>query len=138
MAAKRFASKIDWWLIAILMGSVILVVVGLGVSINQDPDPTHAAVAVSLTLLFLALIGSVLFRTYYQVDGNNLRIVSGPFHWNVPIDQIISVERTRNPLSSPALSLDRLRIRYADKKSIMISPADQRRFVKALGLELKD
>lgn len=138
MAAKRFASKIDWWLIAILMGSVILVVVGLGVSINQDPDPTHAAVAVSLTLLFLALIGSVLFRTYYQVNGNNLRIVSGPFHWNVPIDQIISVERTRNPLSSPALSLDRLRIRYADKKSIMISPADQRRFVKALGLELKD
>lgn len=138
MAAKRFASKIDWWLIAIMMASVVIVVIGLAVSINQDPDPTHAAVAVSLTLLFLALIGSVMFRTYYQVDGDNLRIVCGPFHWNVAIDQITSVERTRNPLSSPALSLDRLRIRYADKKSIMVSPADRRRFMKALGLELKD
>ena len=138
MAVKRFVSKIDWWLIVILMASILLVIVGLSVAMNQTDDPMHAAVAVSLTLLFLALIGSILFRTYYQVDGNNLRIVSGPFHWNVPIDQINSVERTRNPLSSPALSLDRLRIRYADKKSIMISPADRPRFMKALGLELSD
>ena len=120
------------------MASVLLVIVGLGVTINQAPNAMHAAVAVSVVLLILALIGSVLFRTYYQVDGNNLRIVSGPFHWNVPIDQISSVERTRNPLSSPALSLDRLRIRYAGKKSIMISPADRQRFMKALGLELSD
>ena len=138
MAVKRFASKIDWWLIVILMASVLLVIVGLGVAINQTEDPRHAAVAVSLTLLFIALIASLLFRTYYQVDGNILRIVSGPFHWNVPIDQINSVERTRNPLSSPALSLDRLRIRYAGEKSIMISPADRPRFMKALGLELSD
>ena len=138
MTAKRFSSKVDWWLLVILMASVLLVIVGLGVTINQAPNATHAAVAVSVVLLILALIGSVLFRTYYQVDGNNLRIVSGPFHWNVPIDQISSVERTRNPLSSPALSLDRLRIRYAGKKSIMISPADRQRFMKALGLELSD
>lgn len=138
MTTHRFASKIDGWLVLILVASVVLVVVTLSVNLIARPDPLHAMTAILLTLLFLLLIGSVLFRTYYSVEGNTLRIVCGPFRWKVPIDQITAVERTRNPLSSPALSLDRLKIRYAGKKWIMISPADQRRFMKALGMQISD
>jgi hypothetical protein len=39
---------------------------------------------------------------------------------------------TRNPLSSPALSLDRLRIEYGQGRAIMISPADKGPFLRAL------
>jgi hypothetical protein len=46
------------------------------------------------------------------------------------------VEETRNPLSSPALSLDRLKITYGNGKRIMISPADKIGFLKAIGQEL--
>jgi len=88
------------------------------------------------TLIVVALLIWMSIGTYYSVDKNTLKIVAGPIRWKVPIDEITSVERTRSPISSPALSLDRLRIRYSGKKSVMISPADKKRFMKALGLEL--
>ena len=86
----------------------------------------------------MVLIGSLLIGTHYTVDGNMLRVVSGPFRWKVPIDQIRSVQATRNPLSSPALSLDRLRIEYGKRRRIMVSPADKAGFLKAIGQELVD
>ena len=49
----------------------------------------------------------------------------------MPLAAIASVEPTRNPLSSPACSLGRLRIRYGAKQ-IMISPLDRVGFLRAL------
>ena len=68
------------------------------------------------------------------------------FRWRVPLDQIIEVFPTHNPLSSPALSLDRLRVNYkrpsGGKSWIMISPKDKDRFLddlaKAAGLEREE
>ena len=65
-----------------------------------------------------------------------LRIVAGPFRWKILLDEITSVEETRNPLSSPALSLDRLKICYGNGRHIMISPADTAGFLKAIGQEI--
>ena len=70
-----------------------------------------------------------------EVDGlteHDLLVRSGPFRWRVPLGQIHSVTPTRNPLSSPALSLDRLRIEYGDGKWILISPRERERFLEAL------
>lgn len=49
----------------------------------------------------------------------------------VPLREIRLVRSTRNPLSSPALSLDRLRIEYG-RRAIMISPDDKARFLEEL------
>ena len=78
----------------------------------------------------------LMLGTHYTVDRGTIRIVSGPFRWKVPIDEITSVSATRNPLSSPALSLDRLSIRYGKRRRIMISPADKAGFLKAIGHDL--
>ena len=40
-----------------------------------------------------------------------------------------NIRPTRNPLSSPALSLDRLRIDYGSGRSIMVSPEDKDKFI---------
>ena len=116
MTKRRFKSKIDRWLLILLVVVIVFEVV-------------------VTALLIVALIGSLLIGTHYTVDGNTLRVVSGPFRWKVPIDQIQSVEATRSPLSSPALSLDRLRIRYGTNRQIMVSPADRRGFLRAIGQE---
>lgn len=137
MAAKTFKSKVDAWLVIVLAVSAVVLIGGLATTLYKRPDPVAVAVMLGSTLFFLLLVGSVLLRTYYRIDGGTLTIVSGPFRRSVAIDQITSVERTRNPLSSPALSLDRLRIRYGDNKSVMISPADRDRFLQALGIEEK-
>lgn len=135
MAVKTFKSKVDAWLVIVLAVSTVVLIAGLAATLYSRPDPLAVVVMLAATLLFLLLVGSILLRTYYRVDAGMLTIVSGPLRRSVAIDQITSVERTRNPLSSPALSLDRLRIRYGDNKSVMISPADRDSFLRAIGIE---
>ncbi len=136
MTPKRFPSKIDAWLVVLLVISLGAVIAGFVGVVIENEDPFVVVFMGAVTLLVVMIVVSLLFRTYYSVEGETLRIVSGPFRWRVPIGEIEALEPTRNPLSSPALSVDRLRIRYSGKKSIMVSPADKRRFAKALGVEI--
>lgn len=136
MSGKRFKSKIDRWLLYMLIAVMVFEVVVLGIAATQADGPVAALSIVVAALLIVALIGSLLIRTHYTVTGSTLRIASGPFSWTVPIDQIESVKATRNPVSSPALSLDRLQIRYGNGRRVMVSPADKTGFLKAIGQEL--
>ena len=72
-------------------------------------------------------------------------IRSAGFRWRVPLDSIVEVLPTHNPLSSPACSLDRLRVNYRNRKGrirfVLISPREKDEFLRDLadsvsGLEL--
>lgn len=132
MASKRFPSKIDAWLIAAGFAGMAAAVVAIGFSLYFEPGSPATILALLLVLLVFALVASTFLYTYYEVDRDTLTVRSGPFRWRVPLDAIDSVKPTRSPLSSPALSLDRLDIRYG-KRRIMVSPADRRGFLKAIG-----
>jgi predicted lysophospholipase L1 biosynthesis ABC-type transport system permease subunit len=138
MTKKRFKSKIDRWLLFVLIAVMVFEVVVMSIAALQSGDPRVSFGLIAAALLIVALIGSLLIGTHYTVAGNTLRVASGPFRWKVPIDQIRSVQATRNPLSSPALSLDRLRIEYGTRRRIMVSPADRTGFLRAIGQELVD
>ena len=116
--------------------SLIGVIVAFVAVAFESRDPLLTLGVGASMLLVMALILSTLLRTYYSVEGNTLRIVSGPFRWRVPIDEISSLESTRSPWSSPALSMDRLRIRYGGNRCILISPRDKQRFAKAIGIPI--
>jgi hypothetical protein len=119
-------------LVAALVGQfVAMIVVAYS---NSDTRVTITMIVA--TFIFFALIGSTLAMTYYSIEGPVLKIVSGPFRWKVQIDQISSIQPTRSLLSSPALSMDRLKIIWGNNKKIIVSPADKKGFVKALGMEL--
>jgi len=137
MAPKRFKSKIDRWLLFLLVAVMVFEIVVMSIAATQAADPLEATCLIMAALAIVALLGSMLLRTHYTVDGGTLRIACGPFRWKVPIDAIEAVEPTRSPLSSPALSLDRLRIRYG-KRRIMVSPADKAGFLKAIGRDPAD
>ena len=51
---------------------------------------------------------------------------------NVPLKEIKSVLPTWNPLSSPALSLDRLAIKRAHGWDVRISPKERNEFLREL------
>lgn len=137
MASKRFKSKIDRWLLYLLIAVMIFEVVVMSIAATQVNSAGEATILIVAALAIVALIGSMLIGTHYTIEGNILRIACGPFRKKVPIDAIESVEPTRNPLSSPALSLDRLLIRYGSRR-IMVSPADKAGFLKAIGQEPAD
>ena len=132
MTSKRFNSKIDRWLLFLLAAVMVFEVVVMSLAATRANGPGEALFLIATALAIVALIGSMLIGTHYTVTGDTLRVVCGPFRWKVPIDTIESVEATRNPLSSPALSLDRLRIHYGKKRSI-VSPSDKAGFLRAIG-----
>jgi membrane protein YdbS with pleckstrin-like domain len=137
MTPKRFKSKIDRWLLYLLVAVMVFEVVVMSIAATQVDTPREATVMILAALALVALIGSMLIGTHYTVAGNTLRVACGPFRWKVPIDSIQSVEATRSPLSSPALSLDRLRIHYG-KRRIMVSPSDRAGFLRAIGQDPRD
>ena len=136
MAAKKFKSKVDRWILVLILLAIIGQVVVITAAVNEAGEPGMITSLILVMIGVVALMVWLLLGTHYTVDRGTIRIVSGPFRWKVPIDEITSVEATRNPLSSPALSLDRLSIRYGKRRRIMISPADKVGFLKAIGHDL--
>lgn len=136
MAAKKFKSKVDRWILVLILLAIIGQVVAITAAVNEAGEPAMITSLILVMIGVVALMVWLLLGTHYTVDRGTIRIVSGPFRWKVPIDEITSVRATRNPLSSPALSLDRLSIRYGKRRRIMISPADKAGFLKAIGHDL--
>lgn len=136
MTPKRFRSKVDRWLMILLIAIMAFEMVVMMIAAMQADNARDATLLIFAGLGVGALIGWLVLSTRYVVEREMLRIVAGPFRWKVRLDEITGVEETRNPLSSPALSLDRLKIHFGNGKRIMISPADKAGFLKAIGQEL--
>jgi hypothetical protein len=130
--AVRFHSKIDLWLVAVLVTGIVLQSYALFLVLRGD-GPVSAKYVVSVSsVLLVSLIASILLRTHYTIAGDQLHIVCGPLYRNIRISGITRVTETRNPLSSPALSLDRLRIEYCNDRSVMVSPDDKPAFLAVI------
>ncbi len=124
-----FRSKVDTWLWGVILFTVGISAYAGGLCVLEGEW---------LAALLIGLFGPVvplwlLFSTRYIVADNRLRVRAGPFSWVIPLDEITSVQPSRNPLSSPALSLDRLVIRYGRGHSLMVSPREKDAFLRAIG-----
>ena len=131
-----FRSKIDIWLVALVVGTPLLllefVFEGTGIS-DRGADIVEILIVIGV----LALFAWIYATTRYTITENHLFVKAGPFSWIIPIADITRIKPTRNPASSPALSLDRLRIQYGAGDELMVSPADQQRFMTALRKRMK-
>jgi Bacterial PH domain len=129
-AVTNFRSKIDGWLAALLVGAAIIQIV-VAIWIVRLGIPGCWAIA-AILMAVVGLILWMLFQTVYRLGDDMLRIRCGPFSIQIPLASITAVTATRNPLSSPALSLDRLMITYGRGQSCMISPHDKAAFLAEL------
>ena len=130
-APASFASRVDTWLATVLLGSALWVAVAVAGAWR------HASGAMAAILVVVLAVGTVLplwvlAATRYRVEGDDLLIRSGPMRWRIAVGDIRSIEPTRSWLSSPALSLDRLRIHYGRAGHVMVSPRDKDAFMQAL------
>lgn len=137
-----FPSKRDGWIVFVLWAAVAAKIASVTFLWNV---PAHPGYQAAVTVFLLAVAALMLWTTYgtrYIVEERTLRILSGPFRWTIPIDEIRAISPTSDILSSPACSLDRLEILYGARR-IMVSPEDKRGFLEALakrsaGLVVKD
>lgn len=131
--SPQFPSRRDGWLTAVIW------IAALGCVLAGIAQLESALAPIPKALLLLALLASagfmlwILYGTSYHFAGDTLHIRSGPFRFRVPLVEVESVEPSRNPLSSPACSLDRLLIRYrAGHGRILVSPEDKAGFLQTL------
>jgi hypothetical protein len=121
-----FQSKIDTWLILVAAGVPSAVMV-----LSWFEEPWWLG-----SLILLPVIGFILhlfLNTTYTVEGKTLIIRCGfLYRKKIDIQSILRIKETRNPLSSPATSLDRLEIRYGKSGWVLVSPRDKQGFVNAL------
>ncbi|MDJ0711737.1 MAG: PH domain-containing protein [Woeseiaceae bacterium] len=131
----RFQTKVDGWIIPVFVVAIAGMLFAFVAVITGDTPVWLRVVFSGVSVFFCGLLLSVLMSTFYVVDKGELRIVSGPFRWRIALTDIVEVTPTRSPLSSPALSFDRLKIRYGERRFVLVSPADKEGFVRAIGKE---
>ena len=131
-----YPTKRDWWLLAILWVSFGLMLVGLNAALTEPVAPWMRVFATCFFLAMTALTGGLLvlpYRTSYVLDSTNLTIRLGPFSRVIPLADITEAHPTHNPLSAPAWSLDRVRIRTRTSRfGVLISPERQQQFLAEL------
>ena len=126
--ATVYKSKIDWWLGATLaIAMIVSILAGLKALSADTPNSIWTAALIGGVGFILPLVS--LLSTRYTVQDQQLVVRSGLFRWRIPINQISGITPTSDPIASPALSLDRLRITYGHTKSLLISPRDKDAFL---------
>ena len=128
---RAYRSKVDTWL-GIILGGVPLASLFAAWQLVHAPVPGRWLLAIPILLLGVCLPLSLLLFTTYRIKDALLKIRSGFFTWDIPIHTISKVEATNDPVSSPALSLDRIRIEYGPAKSVAISPLKKDDFLRDL------
>ncbi|MDC4305773.1 PH domain-containing protein [Acinetobacter baumannii] len=130
----KFRSKIDWWLLLIFVVITANIIFKIYQEVHHSSIGTNFSHLMIYSLVIL-VIWLPIFSTYYVVETNILVIKSLIFRWKINIDDITQIEPTHNPLSSPALSLDRLKISYMKNgriAKVIISPKDKEGFLNTL------
>ena len=127
--AERFKSKMDWWIGLLIWGCPILAIGAMIPAALTGEGLVAMAIGVGTVVV---IYGGLVFPMEYVVAPDALVIRFGLIRSRVDYASIKKVNPTRNPLSNPALSLDRLHVDSGSSLGPCISPADKEGFLRAL------
>jgi hypothetical protein len=131
--ALRYASRRDSTMVGLLwltMAGMLAIMVAI---LYAEVPAVVRFVGMVGAVGALIIPGAILWRTDYRLAHDALLVRSGIFRWRVPYRDITGIERRRSLLSAPALSVQRLRIRYKGAPlPLEISPQDMDGFQEEL------
>lgn len=132
-----FSSKKDWWMTIIIWLCVILFIVpplfSLEIGVWMTPESLGKQWIKFIILFPLGFcLMWIWFKTGYTIEDNVLKIQYGPFKKKIKIDDIHRMKETKNLFSAPALSMDKIEIKYARFETVSISPKNKMEFVRPL------
>jgi Bacterial PH domain len=128
---KAYRSKVDTWF-GVILGAVPILLAFIIWKLFHESVHDKWFIALPIFFIGICLPISLLAYTNYTITEKSLLIRCSLFKWEISLKEILTIEPTKNSLSSPALSLDRLRIKYGQGKSIMISPLNKTEFIRDL------
>jgi hypothetical protein len=126
-----FRSKIDWWLILLLLVSAGWPVAMQWTRSGTGYPPHSFWILIGVPALFVIALAPIR----YVIEGRTVSVQLGLIGWEYTafsVDDVQSVRPTHNPLASPALSLDRLNVDLRSRGTVLISPKDKAGFLNAI------
>ena len=127
-----FTSKIDFWLAFLILGSSLLLILVPVWEWMYNNSSIKRILFISLfTMPGAILLLLIFFNIKYSLSDDELFVKNGFSTQSIPLKDIIYIIPTNSMLSAPALSLDRIEIRY-EGGSIVISPKDKEGFYHAI------
>ena len=133
---KKFHSKIDIWLLVLLLVAIALPLLILIFVSFYEPTAISIPALITIAMVFVLIVYMyVSVRYIVDFSSKTLFITTGFGKHGIAIDDIVSIERTNSVLSAPALSLDRIAIKYQKQgkktlQSIVISPKKRQEFIE--------
>jgi len=131
-----YPSKKDGWLVLVAVGSG-LALAGAAVYYAGECGVNHPATLILMgsTAFYGAIMLGLAYPVTYEIKPPDLIIRSGLVTSRIVLESIEAVRPTRNPLSAPAWSLDRIRIDYRKGGHLsfaLISPENKGAFLEEL------
>ena len=133
---QKYKAKIDLVLlipvVAIMLGST-LPLIYMAITETDTAAVVTGWGGTVFMLMVTAFCIHLFLATHYAIDGDKLIVHSGVLYKKkIAIASVRKIKETKNPISAPAPSLDRLEIFYNRFDSIIISPKDKPRFIAEL------
>lgn len=132
----KFQGKIGlWWYIVLLAINTVFIKAMI------SPDKTGGRAGLTIVVLLCAVCDIFMFhitlKNYIILDKDELIIFFGPLKQKIQYKDIISLKPTHNPLSSMALSLDRIAI-YWKRGGVLVAVKNKQAFMEQVSLKNSD
>lgn len=125
---SRFRSKVDLFLMAPVAIALVLPPILMLGAVTAGQKESWVLVVPFAALVIVACVLNVS----YEVTDEDIVVHRGPFRSRMPLRRVQGLRATRDWVSSPALSLDRIEIRTDRGLWLVVSPADKTGFVRAI------
>jgi hypothetical protein len=132
---KKYPSAIDAWLAAILIGLPVLMT-SYGVYAMFAKGAKAGIPIFIVGLAIGALIRLFSFPCVYTLEEDRLILRCGIIKYNVPLSEIVSVEKSGSLWSAPALSTRRVKIGTTTGWHL-VSPRDREGFIADVTARLR-
>lgn len=122
---RIFKSKVGWW-----YHLAVILIVGGCVKVFLSTNVVSMVAMLALAMLVLHM----LFNTWYKITADGMLVAHCSIfpEKRIPISEITALEISAMPVSSYALSLDRIIIYKGKAPWLLISPVNKKEFVKLL------
>lgn len=130
-ALPVFPTKVDRWLVLVLACALGWAALTLGAAFSVAHSAAEGLAILGIPLFVVALVGVLSIPTRYEFHEDALVVRSGVVRYRFRYPDIRGAVPSRNPLSAPAWSLDRLRLDLP-RGYALVSPRDKDGFLAAL------
>ncbi|WP_062048865.1 PH domain-containing protein [Bacillus sp. JCM 19034] len=120
----HFPSKKDIWLNILMFGIIVLFLL----------LPLIEFKLITIVIVYPLAMLMIWFwiATSYTIEDGILIIRYGPFSKSIKVKHIQALQKSKSLHSAPAMSIDRIEIRYNQYDTVYISPQKEKEFVETL------